>query len=151
MTGAALWAFLITCVGLVLIVGLIFLAIVMIEAPEGFKKIARLAVGGIALLVFLVAVGGALGFGGSGVITLNPMNLIEFAIGVIVVLVVVYIATRVVAYFGVLVAEINYVLGAVALIVILIMAGRAIFGGGMGFLPAGSVGRHSMLLLSALA
>ncbi len=146
MTGSALWSFLITCVGLVLVVGLIFLAIVMIEAPEGFKKIAKLAVGGIALLVFLIAVGGALGLGGAAM-NINPMNLIEFAIGVIVVLVVYYIASRVIAYFGVLVAEITYVLGAVALIVILIMAEKALFGGGFGFLPG--AGRHTLLTCCA--
>jgi hypothetical protein len=135
-----LWSFVITCVGLALIVGLIWVAIAMLEVDEGFKNIARLAVGGLALLIFLIAVGAALGLGGSGMVAISPVALIEFAIGLIVVLVVIYIAKLVITRFGVMVTEINYVLAAVALIVILIMAGKALFGGGLGFIPSGSFG-----------
>lgn len=143
MSGSALWSFLVTCVGLVLVVGLIFLAITMIEATEGFKRIARFAIGGIALLIFLVAVGGALGLGGSYGIAINPMNLIEFAIGLIGLLVVLYIANRVIAYFGFWVAEIQFVVGAIALIVILVLAKQALFGGGLGLIPGSGNQRRS--------
>ena len=139
MSGAALWAFLITCVGLVIIVGLIFVAIEMVQAPDGFKKIARFAVGGAALLIFLVAVGGALGFGGGGMIRVTPASVIEFAIGLVVLLAILYVAMLVITYFGVFVTEINYVLAAVAIIVILILALRAITGG-LGIMPPNLLG-----------
>ena len=135
MTGAALWAFLITCVGLVIIVGLIFVAIEMVQAPDGFKRIARFAVGGAALLIFLVAVGGALGFGGAGMVQVTPASVIEFAIGLVVLLAILYLATLIVSYFGVFATEINYVIAAVAIIVILVLALRAITGG-MGIVPS---------------
>lgn len=145
MTGAALWSFLITCVGLILVVGLIWYAILMIEAPEGFKQIARFAIGGLALLIFLMAVGSALGFGGAG-LTLNPMNLIEFAIGLIVLLVLLYIVNRVIAFFGIWVTEIQFVVGAIALIIILVLAKQALFGGGLGFIPGSGQGKRSQVL-----
>ena len=51
MTGSALMDFLIAVVGLVLVVGLVFLAIDYLAPDERFKKIARWAVGGVALLL----------------------------------------------------------------------------------------------------
>lgn len=139
MSGPALWAFFITCVGLVIIVVLIFTAIEMVQAPDGFKRIARFAVGGAALLIFLVAVGGALGMGGAGMVRVTPASVIEFAIGLVVLLAILYLATIIIGYFGVFVTEINYVIAAIAIIVILILALRAITGG-MGIVPPNLLG-----------
>ncbi len=136
MTGAALWAFLITTVGLIIIAALIFFAIEMIKVDEGFKKIARFAVGGAALLIFLVAVGGVFGFGGAGMVQVTPASIIEFAIGLIVLMIILYVVYMVVAWFGVFADPINYVVSGIAVIVILILALRAITGG-MGFVPKG--------------
>jgi len=135
MTGSALMDFLIAVVGLVLVVGLVFLAIDFLAPDERFKKIARWAVGGVALIVFLVAIKGVLFGGGSGPLGFSPQNLIEFAIGLLVVLVVVYIIYRVVDFLAPAFAtEIKYVIGAIALIAILVVAQRAMFGGGLGLL-----------------
>lgn len=132
MTGSALMDFLIAIVGLCIIVWLIFAALDFIAPDARFKMIARYAVGGAALLVFLIAVKAVL-FGGAGVMgVINPMGLIEFAIGLIVVMVVLYLIYMVVDYFapGNLSVPIKYVIGAIALIAILVLAERVITGGG---------------------
>jgi len=135
MTGSALMDFLIAVVGLVLVVGLVFLAIDYLAPDERFKKIARWAVGGVALIVFLVAIKGVLFGGGAGTMGFSPNGLIEFAIGLLVVLVVVFIIYAVVDFLAPAFAmQIKYVIGAIALIAILVVAQRALFGGGLGIL-----------------
>ncbi len=136
MTGSALMDFLIACVGLCIIVYMIFLALDFISPDERFKQIGRYAVGGVALLVFLVAIKGVL-FGGGGAIAITPVGIIEFAIGLIVVMVVLYIIYMVVDRLAPaeLAVPVKYVIGAIALIAILIVAERALFGGaGLGLL-----------------
>jgi hypothetical protein len=54
MTGSALMDFLINCVGLCIIVYMIFLALDYIAPDDRFKQIGRYAVGGVALLAFLM-------------------------------------------------------------------------------------------------
>lgn len=138
MTGSALMDFLIAVVGLILVVGLIFLAIDYLAPDERFKKIARWAVGGVALIVFLVAIRGVLFGGGPGMGAFSPNGLIEFAIGLIVVLVVVFIIYAVIDFLAPTFApQIKYVVGAIALVAILVVAQRALFGGGLGVLPGG--------------
>lgn len=137
MTGSALMDFLIAVVGLCIIVYLIFLALDFIAPDERFKLIARYAVGGTALLVFLVAIKGVL-FGGGGGMAITPVAIIEFAIGLIVVMVVLYIIYMVIDFMapGNLALPIKYVIGALALIAILVVAERALFGGGLGIVPS---------------
>jgi hypothetical protein len=138
MTGSALMDFLIAVVGLCIIVYLIFLALDFIAPDERFKLIARYAVGGTALLVFLVAIKGVLFGGGAGGMAITPLAVIEFAIGLIVVMVVLYIIYMVVDFLapGNLAIPIKYVIGAIALIAILIIAEKALFGGGLGFISS---------------
>lgn len=137
MTGSALMDFLIAVVGLCIIVYLIFLALDYIAPDARFKMIARYAVGGTALLVFLVAIKGVL-FGGGGSMAVTPLAVIEFAIGLIVVMVVLYIIYMVVDFLAPanLAVPIKYVIGAIALIAILIVAEKALFGGGLGFISS---------------
>jgi hypothetical protein len=144
MTGSALMDFLIAVVGLCIIVYLIFLALDFIAPDERFRMIARYAVGGTALLVFLVAIKGVL-FGGAGGMAITPVAVIEFAIGLIVVMVVLFIIYYVIDFMapGNLAVPIKYVIGALALIAILVVAERALFGGGLGFIS--SSGFHTQL------
>ena len=137
MTGIGLMDFLIAVFGLCIIVYLIFLALDFIAPDERFKLIARYAVGGTALLIFLVAIKGVL-FGGGGGMAITPAAVIEFAIGLIVVMVVLYIIYMVIDFLapGNLTVPIKYVIGALALIAILVVAERSMFGGGMGLIPA---------------
>lgn len=135
MTGSALMDFLIAIVGLCIIVYLIFMALDKISPDESFKGIARYAVGGAALLIFLVAIKGVL-FGGGGALAISPVGVIEFAIGMIVVMVVIYLIYMVIDRLAPaeLVVPVKYVIGALALIAILVVAERALFGGGLGFI-----------------
>jgi hypothetical protein len=144
MTGSGLMDFLIAVVGLCIIVYLIFLALDFIAPDERFKMIARYAVGGTALLVFLVAIKGVL-FGGAGAMAITPVAVIEFAIGLIVVMVVLFIIYYVIDFMapGNLAVPIKYVIGALALIAILIVAEKALFGGGLNFISSSTF--HSQL------
>jgi hypothetical protein len=137
--------FLIAVVGLCIIVYLIFLALDFIAPDERFKLIARYAVGGTALLVFLVAIKGVLFGGGGAGMAITPLSVIEFAIGLIVVMVVLYIIYLAIDFLapGNLAIPIKYVIGAIALIAILIVAEKALFGGGLGFIS--SSGFHTRL------
>lgn len=153
MTGSGLMDFLIAVVGLCLVVGLIFLAIDRIAPDEGSKKIARWAVGGVALITFLVAIKGVL-FGGGGGLAVTAGGLIQFAIGLLVLLVVIYLIYMVIDFlapgapFNV---PIKYVIGTIALIAILVLAQQVLFGGGFN-MNFGVQPRRSLLeSLSALA
>lgn len=147
MTGSALMDFLIAIVGLCLVVGLFFFAIDFMAPDERFKKIAKWAVGGVALLVFLFAIKGVL-VGGGGMQGFTPQGVIEFAIGLLVVMVVLFIIYYVVDFIAPdpFKVPVKYVIGAIALIALLVLAERALFGGGLGFLPS-SMGRRSELFM----
>lgn len=136
MSGAGLMDFLISVVGLCVIVGLIFLGLEKISPDEWFKKIGRYAVGGAALLAFLVSVKAVL-FGGGGGMGANPMAVLECAIGIVVLVIVVMIIYMAIDKFAPaeFAATVKYVVGGIALIAMLILAGKALFGGGLGLIP----------------
>lgn len=135
MTGSALIDFLISLIGLVAIVGMMFFAIEYFALEPIFKRIARLAIGVAALIVFLLAVKGVL-FGGGGLGQVTPISIIEFAIGLIVVMLVVWLL-----YLGVdslagwmpevagFVAAIKFLISALAIIALLVLAERVLFSG----------------------
>ncbi len=151
MTGSLLMDFLIAVVGLGLIVGLFYFAIDFIAPDERFRKIGRWAIGGVALLAFLIAIKGVL-FGGAGVgLGISPYGLIEFAIGLLVIMVVLYLVYLAVDFFAPepFKVPVKYVIGAIALIALLVVAGRALFGGGLGLMP--QLGRRGALLDIATA
>ena len=138
MTGAGLWNFLITIVGLIIIGVVIFTAMDFVVTDERFKKIAKMAVGGVLVLALLYAIGGVLGFGGGGA-AITPLGLIYFAVGVIVLLVVWYLITKcfdmAVGWFpplGPLKDIIMFVVSAIMLIVLLLMAANLLFGAALG-------------------
>jgi hypothetical protein len=143
MTGAGLMDFLITLVGLLIVGALIFAAIDFISTDERFKRLAKLAVGGALILIFLYAIRGVL-FGGGGAAAISVGGLITFAIAVIVVLVVWYLISlfidTVLGWFksgdpaaaaqpSGLKDPIMFVVGALMLIAILYMAAAILFGG----------------------
>lgn len=140
MNLAGLLDFVIQVVGLIIVVSLIFLAL---EQPgmapdEVIKKIARYAVGGAAVLAFIIYCAAVFGgIGHAGVMHATPASILEFAIGLIVLIVIVRIIGMVVAEFAPanLAAIILFVVGAIAVIVILVLAEKALFGGGLGLIP----------------
>jgi hypothetical protein len=136
MSGAGLWAFLVNIVGIAIVVGLIFAAMEFRPLPEPFRKFARLAVGGAAALLVLVAIGAVLfGGGAAGQIHVTVIGIFEFAIGVIVLYAVLWLVDQILDYFAVPMADkIKFILSVIALIVILSLAAAALTSGGLGFI-----------------
>ncbi len=138
--GSGLMDFLIAVIGLCGIVYIVFMAIDFIAPDETFKKIARFAVGFVALIVFLIAIKGVLFGGGTGMAAFSAIGMIEFAIALIVLMVVIFIIYRVVDFFATpFSVEIKYVIGAIALIALLVVAERALFGGGLGIIQGSNL------------
>lgn len=137
MTGSALMDFLIGMVILFGVAYMFFLAIDKIGPDEFFKKIANTAIGIVAFVAVLVAGKGVLFGGGGPALSASPIGLIEFAIGLLVVLLVIYLLYMAVDFFVPQFAvQLKYLIGAIALIALLVLAGRALFGGGLGMIPA---------------
>jgi len=131
MTGSALFDFFIALILLAGSVVLFFYAIEGMSPDPLFTKIARLAVGLVAVVVFLYAIKGVF-FGGGGGVSITPLGVIEFAIGILVVLLVIYVTKAAVAYFlPEFAAPAMYIIGGVALILLLGLFAKIFFGGGL--------------------
>jgi hypothetical protein len=132
MTGAGLWQFLLTCVELLFIGAMVFLGVDYLPVTDpNFKVIAKYAIGGVLVLYFLIAVGAVFfGIGGATVV-LTPLALLILAIAIIALFVVIYIVNLIVNAFAPEPAKaiINYVVGAVAIIIMLSVAAQALSGG----------------------
>lgn len=131
MTGSALFDFLVACVVLCGAVYLFYCAIEGISQNAMFTKIARAAVGLAALVAFLLAIKAVL-FGGGSAMTVSPIGLIYFAIGVIVVLIVLYVIKLVVPMIAPagFVEPVLLVIGGICLIALLVLAANVMFGVG---------------------
>ncbi len=133
---AAFINFLIAVVGLAIIVGMIFLALDRIAKDAFLKQIGKIAVGGCAVLILLIDLRAVFVGGGAGA-GIAPAALIEFAIGVIVLIAIFYlIDMAVTAWLPQWSGVINYVLSVLMLILLLVLAEKALFGGGLGVIPA---------------
>lgn len=131
MTGSALFDFLVAIVVLGGAVLMFMYAIDGISPNALFTKIAKLAIGIAALVALLFAVKGVLSGGGGG-LAVTPLGIIYFAIGIIVVLVVMYLVKLLVAAFvpAPLAEPVLFVIGAIAIIALLGLAASTMFGAG---------------------
>ncbi len=135
---SAFFTFIIVLVGLLIIVGMIFLALDKIAKDEFLKKIGKIAVGGAAVLVLLIQLKATF-FGGGGGGGIAPSALIEFTIGVIILIVLFLLIEMAVNYFIPQWAAIaNMVLTALMLVLLLVIAEQALFGGGLGMISKGT-------------
>lgn len=137
MTGSGLFDFLIAIVELIIVGAIIFAGLDFILTDERFKKIARLAIGGVLVLAFLFAIKGVL-FGGGGAFAISPIGILYFAIGVIVLLVVWYLISMALDFMatffppiGPFIVAIKFVVSAIMLIVLLLLAADLMFGAGI--------------------
>ena len=133
----AFFNFLIAMFALAVIVGMIFLALDKVARDDFLKKIGKIAVGGCAVLVLLIDAKATF-FGGGGGGTIAPVSLLEFAIGVIILIGVFYLLDLAVNRWAKDYANIvNYVLSILMLVILLWLAEVALFGGGLGLISNG--------------
>jgi len=158
MSAAGLWNFFVTIVGLAIVVALIFAAMRFRALPESFKRFAKLGVGGAAVLILLAAIGSVLFGGGGGIqLKVTPGSILEFVIGVIVLYGVLWLCDLAIdlaqGWFAseaeggakaVNFAEpAKFILTFVALVIILVLAEKALLGGGLGFINFGNFGKQT--------
>jgi hypothetical protein len=138
MNGSSLLGFLISLIVLFAVGAIFFLTIDKVAKDAFFARIAKIVVGCLILIAFVLAVAGVLGFGGG--LSPSPESIIIFAVGVLVLIVVLYLIdmflTWLAANMGIgasIVNAIQFVITAVALIALILIAGAALLGGGTGF------------------
>jgi hypothetical protein len=154
MNGSSLLGFIISLIMLFAIGAIFFLTIDQVAKNAFLAKIAKIVVGCLILIAFVLAVAGVLGFGGGGVAA-SPQSIVIFAVGVLVLVVVLYIVDLflnwLAANMGIsppVVEAVRFIITVVALIALILVAGTALIGGGASgsfpFLGGGQ--RHGALL-----
>ena len=98
-------------------------------------KIAKIVVGCLILIAFVLALAGVLGFG-SGV-TLTPESIVIFAVGVLVLILVLYLVDLFLGWLAAnmgigagIVEAVRFIITVLALIALILVAGDALIGGG---------------------
>jgi hypothetical protein len=141
---AAFFSFLIAFVGLAIIVSMIFLALDRIAKDVFLKQIGKIAIGGCAVLVLLLDLKAVFFGGGTG--SISPAALIEFAIGVIILIAVFFLIDWAIGrWLSRWSNPINYILSVLMLVILLVLAEQALFGGGLGVIPASTFQQHTGL------
>src|SRR5262245_6144768 len=138
MTGAGLLDFLIFLIVLAGVIWIFFLVIPKVSPDPLFTTIAQVAVGIGALVAFVIAIAGVLGFGGGLHVNISALALITFAAAVIVGRLVLYVLNLFLDWLAgqappiaPFVGAIKYIVGGLVLIALMVIAGQALFGGGL--------------------
>jgi hypothetical protein len=138
MNGSSLLGFLISIIVLFAIGFIFFLTIDRVAKDPFLAKIAKVVIGCLILIAFVLAVAGVLGFGGAG-LAASPESIVIFAVGVLVLIVVLYLVDLflnwLAANMGIgapIVEAIRFIITVVALIALILIAGDALIGGGTG-------------------
>lgn len=132
MTGSGLFDFVITLIVLVA-TGVMFFIVIDKAAPDPtMNRVAKIAVGTVFAIIILLAIKGLL-FGG-GAIALSAGGLIQFAIGIIIILVVLYLLDVAMQYIAAFIVEllanvIKVVIFAAVLIALLVLVDKTMMGG----------------------
>lgn len=140
MNGSGLLGFLITLIVLFAVGAIFFLTIDSVAKNALLAKIAKIVVGCLVLIAFIIAVAGVLGFGGG--LSAGPQGIVIFAVGVLVLIVVLYLVELFLGWLASnmglsppVVEAIRFVITAVAIIALIMVAGTALIGGGSSFMP----------------
>jgi hypothetical protein len=135
MNGSGLLSFLITLIVLFAIGFIFFLAIDRVVKDAFLAKIAKVVIGCLILIAFIIAIAGVLGLGGG--VSASPGAIITFAVGVLVLIVVLYLVELFLGWLAAnmgigapIVDAIRFVITVVALIALILVAGSALIGGG---------------------
>lgn len=136
MNLGSVWSFIELFVELIIVGALFFTAIGFIAVNEQFKTIAKLAVGGVLVIIFLFAVGAV--FSGGAAPVIAPLSFIFFAIGVICLLVVWVLIDRGLDWCGTVFPPIvpfldliKLVVSAAVVIVLLLLVADMVLGAGI--------------------
>ena len=137
MNGSGLVGFLISLIVLFAVGAIFFLTIDAVAKNPFLAKIAKIIIGCLILIAFVLAVAGVLGFGGG--LTASPESIIVFGVGVLILIVVLYLVDLFLGWLGPnmglagsVVEAIRFVITAIALIALILIAGDALIGGGSG-------------------
>jgi hypothetical protein len=135
MNGSSLLGFIVSIIVLFGVGTIFFLTIDRVAKDAFLAKIAKIVIGCLILIAFVFAIAGVLGFGGGG-LTASPQSIVVFAVGVLVLIVVLYLVDLflnwLAANMGIgapIVAAIRFVITVVALIALILIAGSALIGG----------------------
>lgn len=132
MSGAGLVQFVINLIALLAAGGIFFLTIDRVAPDAFFARIARIAIGALLLIALVLTIAAVFGLASAGAIP--PRGIIYFAIAVIVAVVVLYLINLVIDWIaaqmggGPWVTPVKYVLGAIVLIGLLLVAANVLFG-----------------------
>lgn len=144
MNGSSLLGFLISLIVLFAVGAIFFLTIDRVAKDAFLAKIAKIVIGCLILIAFVLAIAGVLGFGGGG-LAASPQSIVIFAVGVLVLIVVLYLIDLFLGWLAAnmgigapIVEAIRFVITVVALIALILIAGDALIGGGAG---VGGLGR----------
>jgi hypothetical protein len=132
MTGSALIDFVIALVAICGMGAMFFIVVDRVAPDATMNRVAKIAVGVVLALIVLLAVKALLFGGGGAVVSIG--GVISFAIGVIVILVLLFLLDMVLGWLGGQMGEpvvrvIKYLVFAVALIALLLLADSSLFGG----------------------
>jgi hypothetical protein len=133
MSGSGLVNFIVNIIALLAAGGIFFISIDRIAPDDFFAKIAKIAIGALLLIAFVIVIAAVFGLGGGGV-TVSPLGVVWFAVAVIVAVVILYVINLVLDWVGThmgagpIIPVLKYVLGAIVLIGLLVAAANFLFG-----------------------
>lgn len=135
MSGSSLLGFIVSLIVLFAVAAIFFISIDRVAKDAFLARIAKIAVGCLVLIVFVLAIAAVLGLGGAAA-PISPSGILVFAVGVLVLVVVLYLIDLFLSWLAPqlgmaagIVSAIQYVVSAVALIALLYVAGNALLGG----------------------
>lgn len=147
MNGASLVGFLVSIIVLFGVGAIFFKTVDGVAKNPLLATIAKIAIGCLILVVFVLAVAGVLGFGGGGS-SVSAYGVIIFAVGVLVLLAVMYLIDLFLNWLAPqmglaapVVEAIRFIISVIAVIALLLVAGDALLSGSVRW-PL-SFGSHS--------
>ena len=132
MSGSGLVQFLVNLIALLAAGGIFFISIDRVAPDEFFARIAKIAIGALLLIAFVVTIAAV--FGLAGGIAVSPIGVVWFAIAVIVAVAILYVINLVLDWIsanmgaGPWVTPVKYILGVIVLIGLLVAAANLLFG-----------------------
>jgi hypothetical protein len=132
MSGSGLVQFVVNLIALLAAGAIFFLAIDKVAPDAFFARIAKIAIGALLLIALVLTIAAV--FGLATGVTISPLGVVWFAVAVIVAIVVLFIINLVIDWIagqmggGPWLVPVKYVLGAIVLIGLLLVAADSMFG-----------------------